>query len=43
MHVFPKNSELRRFSTRTHDWKTIPIEAVLEAEEEDSRAKEPIS
>ncbi|KAF6237659.1 hypothetical protein HO173_003860 [Letharia columbiana] len=38
MHVFPKNSDLRKFSTKSHDWKTIPIEAVLEVEEEDSRA-----
>ena len=35
MHVFPRQSELRKWSTRTHDWKTIPIEAVLEVEEED--------
>ncbi len=37
MHVFPKNGDLRKFSTRSHDWKTIPIEAVLEVEEEDER------
>ncbi|KAL9128314.1 MAG: hypothetical protein Q9217_002992 [Psora testacea] len=42
MHVFPKTSELRRFSTRQHDWKTIPIEAILEAEEEDRRAMEKV-
>ena len=39
MHVFPKLSELRKFSTRHHDWKTIPIEAVLEVEEEDRRKR----
>lgn len=35
MHVFPKKSFLRRFSATQHDWKTIPLEAVLEAEMED--------
>ena len=37
MHVFPKKDELRKFSTKSHDWKTIPIEAVLEVEAEDER------
>lgn len=37
MHVFPKDGNLRKFSTKSHDWKTIPIEAVLEVEEEDQR------
>ena len=37
MHVFPKNDDLRKFSTKSHDWKTIPIEAVLEVEEEDEK------
>lgn len=37
MHVFPKKDELRKFSTKSHDWKTIPIEAVLEVEKEDER------
>lgn len=37
MHVFPKDGNLRKFSTRSHDWKTIPIDAVLEVEEEDER------
>ena len=40
MHVFPKNGDLRKFSTKSHDWKTIPIEAVLEVEEEDERGVE---
>ena len=44
MHVFPKKNDLRAFSTKDHDWKTIPIEAVLEVEEEDERpAVEPNS
>ena len=34
MHVFPKRNSLRQFSTREHDWKTIPLKAVLEAEAE---------
>lgn len=37
MHVFPKKGDLRKFSTKSHDWKTIPIEAVLEVEAEDER------
>lgn len=37
MHVFPKDGGLRKYSTKSHDWKTIPIEAVLEVEEEDQR------
>ena len=40
MHVFPKKGDLRKFSTKNHDWKTIPIEAVLEVEEEDERENE---
>lgn len=44
MHVFPKQGFLRQFSTKSHDWKTIPIEAVLEVEEEDkNRVLEPAS
>ena len=35
MHVFPKKDYLRRFSTKSHDWKTIPLEAVVEVERED--------
>ena len=35
MHVFPKKERLRRFSTKSHDWKTIPLEAILEVERED--------
>lgn len=34
MHVFPRLEELRKFSTRTHDWKTISINCVLAVEEE---------
>ena len=37
MHVFPKSGDLRKFSAKNHDWKTIPIEAVLEVEEEDEK------
>ena len=37
MHVFPKKEDLRRFSTKSHDWKTIPLEAVLEVEREDKK------
>ena len=34
MHVFPRLEELRAHSAYQHDWKTIAIEAVIEAEEE---------
>ncbi|KAK4695067.1 hypothetical protein P7C71_g2618, partial [Lecanoromycetidae sp. Uapishka_2] len=37
MHVFPRNSNLREFSSKQHDWKTIPLAAVLEVEDEDKR------
>lgn len=36
MHIFPRLADLRKFSTRKHDWKTISIKSVLAAEEEDS-------
>lgn len=35
LHVFSKKWGFRRFSATQHDWKTIPIEAVLEVEQED--------
>ena len=35
MHVYPRERCLREFSTRRHDWKTIPLQAVLEVECED--------
>lgn len=35
MHVFPKVESLRRVSSKQHDKKTIPLEAVLEVEAED--------
>lgn len=35
MHVFPKLESLREFSSKHHDWKTISLKAVLEAEAED--------
>ena len=35
MHVFPRGGWLRRFSGKRHDWKTIPLEAILEVERED--------
>lgn len=35
MHVFPKDESLRKFSSKEHEKKTIPLEAVLEVEEED--------
>lgn len=35
MHVFPKHEEYRRFSTHAHDPKTVPLQAILDAESED--------
>ncbi|KAI4210351.1 MAG: hypothetical protein LQ351_006800 [Letrouitia transgressa] len=34
MHVFPVDESLREHSAKRHDWKTVPIEAILEAEKE---------
>ena len=39
MHVFPKSRVLREFSSKQHDWKTIPLQAILEVEEEDKKKK----
>ena len=40
MHVFPKDESLRKFSSKEHEKKTIPLDAVLEVEAEDkARAK----
>jgi hypothetical protein len=39
MHVFPKKWSLRKFSSKQHDWKTIPLKAILEVEEEDKRRR----
>ncbi|KAL8716998.1 MAG: hypothetical protein Q9181_008368 [Wetmoreana brouardii] len=35
MHVFPHVEAFREFSTKMHDWKTVPLQAVLEVERED--------
>ena len=32
MHVFPKDDGFRAFSTLRHDWKTIPLDIILEVE-----------
>ncbi|KAL2040773.1 hypothetical protein N7G274_006231 [Stereocaulon virgatum] len=37
MHVYPKKEELRKFSAKRHDVKTIPLEAILQVQEEDRR------
>lgn len=34
MHVFPKNNAFRTVSTTRHDWKTIPLHVIVEAEQE---------
>lgn len=39
MHVFPRKWSLREFSSKQHDWKTIPLTAILEVEEEDSKER----
>lgn len=35
MHVFPRDEFLRQFSTKKHDWKTISLKSILEAEVND--------
>jgi len=35
MHVYPNGASLRKFSTKRRDHKTIPLEAVLEVEEQE--------
>ena len=37
MHVYPKKEDLRKFSAKRHDVKTIPLEAILQVQEEDRR------
>lgn len=37
MHVFPNVESLRKFSSKHHDWKTIALEAILNAEAEDHK------
>ncbi len=32
MHVFPRDNAFRKVSTKRHDWKTIPLKVILEAE-----------
>ena len=32
MHVFPRLDALRKFSAKQHDWKTISLDAILDAE-----------
>ncbi|KAL9591339.1 MAG: hypothetical protein Q9179_007823, partial [Wetmoreana sp. 5 TL-2023] len=35
MHVFPHGESFRQYSTKMHDWKTVPLQAVLEVEREE--------
>lgn len=35
MHVFPRDEFLRQFSTKKHDWKTISVKSILDAEKQD--------
>ncbi|KAL8850413.1 MAG: hypothetical protein Q9221_004645 [Calogaya cf. arnoldii] len=37
MHVFPIEAMFRWCSTRTYDYKTVPLQAILDVEEEDRR------
>ena len=36
MHVFPVKDKFRTFSAKRHDWKTIPLNVIVEAEREHS-------
>ncbi|KAL8993626.1 MAG: hypothetical protein Q9169_006201 [Polycauliona sp. 2 TL-2023] len=35
MHVFPFHDSYRQFSTRDYDYKTVPLQAILDVEQED--------
>jgi len=37
MHVILMGAEFRKFSTHVHDWKTIPVQAVIEVIDEEAR------
>lgn len=39
MHVFPHREAFRAFSTKEYDWKTVPLQAVLEVEREDGNCE----
>lgn len=43
MHVFPHHDDFREHSTKTYDYKTVPLQAILDVEEEDQSAKSPSS
>lgn len=36
MHVFPHNNTFREFSAKIHDLKTVPLQAILDVEDEDA-------
>ncbi|KAL8914711.1 MAG: hypothetical protein Q9171_000724 [Xanthocarpia ochracea] len=38
MHVFPHDNSFREHSTKDYDYKTVPLQAILEVEEEDAGA-----
>ncbi|KAL8921500.1 MAG: hypothetical protein Q9208_005654 [Pyrenodesmia sp. 3 TL-2023] len=40
MHVFPHGEAFRQFSTKDYDYKTVPLQAVLEVEKEDGNGDE---
>ena len=39
MHVFPHAEKFRQFSTKKHDFKTIPLQVILEVEKVNRRSK----
>ncbi|KAL8946696.1 MAG: hypothetical protein Q9222_006939, partial [Ikaeria aurantiellina] len=39
MHVYPLKDSLRTYSTRDYDYKTVPLQAVLDAESEDQELR----
>ncbi|KAL8783476.1 MAG: hypothetical protein Q9213_004613 [Squamulea squamosa] len=41
MHVFPHDNSFRVHSTKDYDYKTIPLQAILDVEEEDSKVATP--
>lgn len=39
MHVFPHDNSFREYSTKIYDHKTVPLQAILDVEDEDQRPK----
>lgn len=40
MHVFPHRDYFREFSTKDYDYKTVPLQAILDVEKEEEEEEE---